>query len=39
MGIGVEGFPDPDEIEHIVDMKRVIQRNKSTMLIILRSCA
>ena len=31
MGIGVEGFPDPDKIEHIVDVKRVIQRNKSTM--------
>ena len=31
MGIGVEGFLDPDENEHIVDVKRVIQRNKSTM--------
>ena len=29
--IGVEGFPDPNDIEHIVDVKRVIQRNKSTM--------
>ena len=31
MGIGVEGFPNPDEIKHIVDVKRVIQRNKSTL--------